>query len=289
MNYFTDDLPNAQYHLPKSGIGSSNIKTLLEGADQFAWSQAAPQDRSKMPAIDFGEHFHTYFLEPERFKESYQVLDKVNRRTNDGKAHEQAQIAHFKQNNITPVKAEDMEKLEAMRVSAMAHPVIAKLMSMNGVAERSYFWTDEKTGVRCKCRPDWFVEIDDSNRFEFMSEKHDCLILDIKTIGQIDQLEKQIENLKYFVQDAHYCNGIKTVTGLEPYFLFAFVSTTMQMGRYPVHVVQLSSEARMDGMDRCHEALELYADIKANESDSSWMTVEVMDRPYWATRDEGLM
>lgn len=55
------------------------------------------------------------------------------------------------------ISQETMDTLEAMRIALYATPFVKKLIY--GKHEESFFWTDEETGVECKCRPDSYGEI----------------------------------------------------------------------------------------------------------------------------------
>jgi len=284
LDKFIDNMPNAEYHRPENGFSSSNVKDFIEDPALIMWDQAAPTDESKLGAVDFGTDFHSYFLQPERFKEWYRVLPEFNRRKKAEKEEELALIEQWRSDGITPVTFEDMEKLEAMRQSALAHPTIDAIMGLNGVDERSYFWQDKCSGVECKCRPDWLVEgLTNKTRLPFILEDRETLVMDVKTIGRFDQVRNEIENLKYYVQDAFYTRGIEQVTDTKVCFVFAFVSTTISLGRYPVRVVGLSPEARDDGDMMINTALYDYKQLDLN-NEYDWQTIQLMDRPHWARK-----
>lgn len=277
-------LSNEDYHDPKNGASTSTLKNFIIEPAQVIWSQEAPQDTDKMPAIDFGTDFHAYFLEPEVFKEQYKVLPPCNRRVKAEKEAELELIKKWEKAGITAVTDEDMAKLEHMRQSAMAHPTVKALMGMNGIAEASFFWTDPDTGLELKCRPDWFIP-EAENAFPWMPHSAKSIVVDIKTIAQVDKIQSQIENLKYFVQDAFYNRGVKHLTGKDTCFLFVFVSTSLSIGRYPVHPVMLTESARYDGELEVDKALSGYAQMLEDEDQSIWQTVQIMDRPHWATKE----
>ncbi|WP_299078026.1 PD-(D/E)XK nuclease-like domain-containing protein [uncultured Paraglaciecola sp.] len=286
--FFTDGLPNDEYHKPEKGLSTSDIKRMDDPAS-IIWNRTAEQDTSKLSAVDFGTDFHLYFLESDSFHEKCQVLPVFNRRKPAEKQEELDMIADWKSKGIIPVTNEDFNKCKAMRESALAHPTIAAIMALGGIAERSYFWTDPKTGVECKCRPDLLVlDINDSNRPSFMPAHCTTLVFDVKTIAQIGRIQNQIEELQYFVQDAFYTRGIEQVTGSKVFFCFGFVSTSLSLGRYPVKVVALSDTAKFDGRRLIDEKLAEYSALSAGDK-SSWQTIVEMDRPYWATKDEDLL
>lgn len=286
---YIDGMPNHEYHRRENGCSTSVIKNIVDDPALVKWGERASQDKSKLAAIDFGTDFHLYFLESEEFERTYKVLPVFNRRKAAEKQEELDLIKQWRSEGIVPVTSEDFEKCKAMRESALAHPTVAAMMALNGIAERSYFWTNKKTGVECKCRPDWLVlDINDGNRPRFMPPKCTTLVMDVKTIARMDKVQSQIEELKYYIQDAHYTEGVSQVTGTDVCFVFAFVSTTLSLGRYPVRVIALSDAAKAEGRQDADEALDAYARIMSEEDDAAWETLQILDRPSWATREEAI-
>lgn len=286
---FIDGMPNKTYHMER-GLSTSKLKNFMEDPAIIKWSREAPQDEEKLAALDFGTDFHSYFLEPEVFKETYRVMPEFSRRKKDEKEAEQELIKEWKELGFIPVAADDMKKIEAMRGSAMAHPTVKAIMGMGGVAERSFFWTDPKTGLLCKCRPDHLVtDINDDNRPYFLADDVGALVTDVKTIAQMDRVQAQIENLKYYVQDQFYSRGISQVLGVKVEFVFIFVSTTLSLGRYPVKVVKLSDEARFDGRTEINESMAELSAIRAKGDDAAYQTIVELDRPHWATREQDIL
>lgn len=292
-DYFVDGMPNEEYHKPENGESSSTVKWFNPAT--YQWNKDAKKDEEKLKALDFGTDFHTYVLEPDVFDSQYRVLPPCNRKKPAEKQAELDMIKEWAEEGVTPITDEDMAKLKAMRESALAHPTIAAILGMKGVAERSYFWTDPETGVDCKCRPDWIVlDLDDDTRPPFMAKHKDyadatTLVFDLKSIAQFDKMQAQIENLKYYVQDAFYTRGIEQATKSKVCFVFGFVSTYLSLGRYPADVVMLKDTAKFDGDLEVTESLQGIADLRANQNANKFQTVIEMDRPSWATRDEDIL
>lgn len=287
--YYIDDMPNDDYHKPENGFSTSTLKSFLKDPASIIWARKAPQNKDKLAAINFGTDFHTYFLEPDQFKKHYKVLPVFNRRIKAEKDAEQELIKQWKDDGVIAVTSEDMDKLESMRLSALAHPTVNAIMSMNGIAERSYFWKDPKTDVLCKCRPDWLVlDITDKNRPAFMPKDCNILIADVKSVADIERTQSQIENLKYYIQDPFYSRGVSLVEGGKVCFVFIFVSTSLSLGRHQVQVAMLDEVARFDGRNEITEGLARYAQWAESDDDSVWQTVVTIDRPSWATREESI-
>ena len=109
------------------------------------------------------------------------------------------------------------------------------------------------------------------------------LIVDVKTIADMSRLQRHIEEYRYYVQDAFYTDGVKSATGEDYDFIFLFVSTSLNCGRYPVEVVRLSDAAKFDGREHYKRDLKKYSDCLKN---NDWESIKEIDRPYWATRNE---
>ena len=288
-NTFVDNLPNDDYHQPEMGLSNSVFKLFMENPSLVVWNNNAKKDPEKIKVLDFGTDFHTYFLEPDEFKKYWKVLPEFNRRKPAEKQAELDMIEEWSKLGVNPVTKEDMHKLDQMRQSAYAHPVVAELMALPGVSERSFFWTDPETGLQMKCRPDRLIEgITDDNRPNNMPANCKTIVLDVKTIGQFSRMQNQIEDLQYYIQDRFYSRGIAAVTGCdidEIWFVFMFVSTSLEIGRYPVKVIQMSESAKLDADNMIAENLPKYAAYK-NSPDSAWNTVITLDRPHWAQQDD---
>ena len=121
-----------------------------------------------------------------------------------------------------------------------------------------------------------------------MPDGCEVLIADVKTIADIGRMQAQIENLKYYVQDAFYTAGVQQVLKRKVCFAFIFVSTSLSLGRYPVHVVVLDQAAKFDGNKEVSESMRDYARLLFMP-ESAWETAITIDRPAWATRDGDLL
>ena len=110
------------------------------------------------------------------------------------------------------MKASEMDAVHAMVRSVRAK--IGQWLTHDSKIEHAIYWVDEETGVRCKCRPD------------FLCQKPGfALTLDLKTTTDVTpaEFQRKVETMGYWMQDAHYSAGVKSVTGLDPMFLFVAV------------------------------------------------------------------
>ena len=193
---------------------------------------------------DFGDAMHAICLEPERLKEEFVTMPAFNLRSNDGKASKAAFCEEHKEAKI--LTFDEHRKLNLMFESVMAHIPARNLIEAQGVAESSYFWTDEVTGLECKCRPD---------------KKIGGLLVDVKTAPELAKFHFSVDDYRYHVQDAWYCDGVSRVEDRPIRMEFLVIQKTIEIGRYPVMVCKLPQDAIEYGRALYREDLNRYADF----------------------------
>ena len=191
-----DGLSNAQYHGgpgdSKSGLDLIHRSPLHYKAARDA--RESGEEREETAAQRIGTALHALILEPEVFAANYVVAPKVDRRTKDGKATWEAfQAANEGKEYLTDA---ELDQLQAMDASVHAHPAASALLfGAEGVAERSAYWIDEKTGLLCRCRPDFW--------------RHDGIVVDLKSTEDAAQeaFSRSVANWRYYVQHPFYLDG----------------------------------------------------------------------------------
>lgn len=263
--YF-NGISNADYH-GGEGVSKTTLDHIEQSPAQVPWSKAAPEDKDKQDALNMGDAMHALLLEPVRFTEEYLVVTQpVERRSNSGKAHWAAIEAEAKAENKSIILPDDHKKLILMRDSVMAHPEARALMELEGDAEPSLYWTDEETGLLCRCRPDKAITKINS-------------MVDVKTTADMAKFWRSVVDYRYYVQDPFYSEGWRNVLGTAPErFLFLVVSTSINCGRYPVRVIELSPGYKDIGARAYRRNLRTYAECQAN---NSWPGIETLNAPEW--------
>jgi len=152
MKRFVRNLPINDYHAGEE-ISHSGIVKLLKSPEHYMQYKIGGEEPT--PAMEFGSAFHAFILEPEVFAKNYVLAPKFDKRTKDGKES----AAKWDEENVgkTPLAADQIEALTAMRESAFKHAGAAKMLA-KGEAESSLYWTDEITGLKCRIRPDWLFD-----------------------------------------------------------------------------------------------------------------------------------
>lgn len=207
-------LTNAEYHADLA-VSKSHLD-LVARSPRHYWHRYLNPDAEPpepTPAMVVGSAVHTRVLEPHRYGIEYAVAPVLDRRTKAGKeAWDQFQA---ESQGKTVLTTEQDVLAEAVAHAVHEHPAAALLLSKPGQVEQSYFWDDQETGERCKCRPDWHS---------------DCgrLIVDLKTTEDASPtgFQRSVQKFRYHVQAAWYLQGL----GAEQ---FVFIAVEKQ----PPHLV----------------------------------------------------
>ncbi|EAW7635022.1 exonuclease VIII [Salmonella enterica] len=260
------DIPNEAYHAGP-GVSKSQLDDIAICPAFYQWRKAAPVDTEKTKALDMGTALHCRLLEPDEFKNRFIIVPEFNRRTTAGKEEEKAFLENCANSGKTVMTAEDGRKLELMYGSVMAHPGCRALLEAEGKTESSIYWTDTETGELCRIRPDKFLT-------------NSPLILDVKKVTDMSRFARHVEEFRYHVQAAMYCEGWKAYSGETPRFAFLAVSESIDCGKYPVHLYILEDEHHDIGYSLFRRDLNTYHECK---SSNKWgWGFEVIERPYWA-------
>lgn len=260
------DITNEAYHAGP-GVSKSQLDDIAICPAFYQWRKAAPVDTEKTKDLDMGTALHCRLLEPDEFKNRFIIVPEFNRRTTAGKEEEKAFLENCANSGKTVMTAEDGRKLELMYGSVMAHPGCRALLEAEGKTESSIYWTDTETGELCRIRPDKFLT-------------NSPLILDVKKVTDMSRFARHVEEFRYHVQAAMYCEGWKAYSGETPRFAFLAVSESIDCGKYPVHLYILEDEHHDIGYSLFRRDLNTYHECK---SSNKWgWGFEVIERPYWA-------
>lgn len=229
----------AEYHAHPA-LSRTRLWRLHESPQKFKYAEEHPEEPTQ--AFKIGAAFHKMALEPETFDDEFKVYPGYDRRTKEGKQL----YAEFIENlgNKTSLTYDEAETVIGMVKSLKANPTAKKLIE-NGQKEKSFFWTDEATGIELKCRPDIYV-VDGVN-----------VIVDLKSVtsGDPKQFPRTIYSLGYDVQAAMYIAGMQNIKPGDYEFMFIAVEKTPP---YSVTLMRLEQSWIDYGKMRYRELLKLY-------------------------------
>ena len=204
-------LPMADYAAIKA-LSAGGAWCLVDEAPAKYWvrspfnSEAA--ERSNAKHFDLGIAVHLALLEPDDLQARTTVVRGITKTgapsagyASDA-AKEQRDAAYAA--GITPLLPEEMATVHAIAQAIEAHP-IAREAFRGGESEVTFTWTDEITGVPCKCRVD-YLPADGS------------YLADLKSAASANPREwiKSAARLGYFARAAWYIDGIGQAMGKAP-------------------------------------------------------------------------
>ena len=146
---------NKEYHEDKESISKSNLAKMSVCPQYFKWCLDNPQEPTEDLLI--GSAFHKVTLEQETFGQEFVVMPNINRRTKEGK--EQYSAFLEASNGRGVVTEEQYENILKMRMAVLENKYAKALLE--GEHEKSFYATDEMTGVQVKVRPDCFKVVRD--------------------------------------------------------------------------------------------------------------------------------
>lgn len=255
----------------KEGISRTELWRLRESPEKFKWYQEHPEPAT--PALLFGAAVHKLLLEPETFDDEFAVAPECDRRTKDGREAYSAFLTASDGKSV--ITLADYEKAAEMAQKAIETPFVKKLL--NGEHEKPFFWVDDLTGEKCKCRVDVLTSV--NNRLIVVEYKS---TMDAST----ESFMRSAIKLGYDFQSGMYCDGVEKVTGQKPLFVFIAQEKTPP---YAVNILQADDLMVKRGYDVFRELIGTYHACK--ESGVWWgylgayNVINNLSLPAWLAKE----
>ncbi len=266
-----DGLPIEAYHGDTESISKSGLDAVHESGQHYFGRYLDPDrpPRETKGGQLEGSLAHCAVLEPKEFASRYVCGPDINRNTKEWKAFEAAVPPE-----AMAIKRHQFETAWAQARRVRALPEIASALRTGG-SERSVYWTDPDTGVRCRCRPDWLTDpIGDSGG---------VIVVDLKTFRSAapSAVQRQIAAKRYHVQAAFYSDGVEAALGVPVLaFVFAFVEAEFP---HAANAFLLDDAALDLGRREYRADLKRYADCKMSGVWPGYGEgVTVLGLPAWA-------
>lgn len=260
-----------EYHANR-GIGHSALCRFGESPEKFKYFCDNPPESSE--SLVLGQAFHKLVLEPDEFDAEFAVAPECDRRTKDGKAL----WAAFCEESAgkTVISAADFAVISAMRESVLRNPVAAKLISGSD-HEVSYFWTDEASGVDCKCRPDIIGRF---GQVRVIADLKSCVCAETAAFA------RDAVNYGYDVQAYMYKTGVLENTGDDYDFVFIAVE---KKPPYAVNVMVSDEQFVARGGRRFRELIAQYAYCQESGNWYGYQgangEINTLSLPRWAQKE----
>lgn len=202
---FYDGIPNEAYHAGP-GRSSTQLKLIQDWCPSyFQESMGMPNEQTA--AMARGSAVHAMVLEPENVDRDFIFVPGTKKGTK--KYNEAAETGRS-------VVCQDRAELQTLADAVLAHRSWRTLVGPNPICERSFYWTDEATGLFLKARTD-------ALRLNWNGER--ALITDLKTAEdpRLPAFGRAIGNFGYDFSAAMYCAGVEAVLGVPCDYLWLVV------------------------------------------------------------------
>lgn len=232
---------SAQDYHANHALGSSLLRDFLKSPQLYRDKMLGLAQNEETEAMKFGTLFHLSVLEPLRFADEVAVKpDGLSFATKEGKAwreeHAHKQI----------ISRDNYEKI--LRMTGRMPGSVRKLLS-DGLSEVTF--RNVLAGHDAQCRADYWQQ-----------SLGTCY--DLKTIKDVDDIDRSIFNRKYYIQARFYQQVIAAELGKMPHFRLIFAETSAP---FRWRIVILDSDYAKMADDEINEALRGMAQC---EKDCDW-------------------
>ena len=235
-------------------VNASYLKRVLSHS---VWHANTPFEPTA--AMQFGTAAHSLILEPGTFNDEYQVW-QGDRRTKAGKEAYEDILATGK----TPITMQDMMRLEMMEHHCTMHLPVRNLLEQAKEIELSLqFDSPYYEGLSCKGQIDLYTK--------------NGILVDLKTVADIEKAQKQFFGLHYDLQLAFYHDAL-TANGYQVNAVkVLFVET---QAPHQVALLDVPASVLENGQQKVQLALRKYLDQR-ELAEPELITGEI-DMPPWA-------
>lgn len=246
-------------------IRSTQIKALAVGGPRSLW-EATYGENETTASIQLGSMTHLRALQPEEWNTKI-LVESIDRRTKDGKAR----AAEVEAKGLTIVKPEEADKIE--KIAAEWNKAVKLILGEDFLTEQVF--TNTINGVAVKAQID------------AISKDHN-IIVDFKTVSDVEQAYREIWKRRYDLQLGFYTNTIvgNTTDGDFKVFL-VFVETSSPFRCKAFDLTAILSESRKFAADETVEAdkcLKDYGEDLNNWPQPAVSAIKVY--PEWLSKED---
>ncbi len=243
------DMTNKDYRITE-GISRSDLNILrTKSPMHFKYAVEHRDEATESLALLEGRAAHKMVLEQDSFYEEFAVAPQCDKRTKEGKQIYADFVAEAEGKDVLTM--DSFKKISEMSDALAENPLAMKFLI--GDHEKSFFWTDEKTGEVCKVRPDCIAEVD--------GKKY---IVDYKTTDscQDGAFEYSVRKYGYKFQAGMYREGVFQNTFEDYGFVFVAQEKTAP---FASRVYICNEDFIQEGYEQFRQALDLYHWCKEND------------------------
>lgn len=203
------------YHSDFGSISKTMLGHFVGSVEDFYHYYIAQDMKTPAPTAPMvvGTVLHEVLLEKKNLHDVCAVWPASCLKKNDAINPKPAADMRRAYPSINFVKADVYAEITGAINAVMNHQLGELIRDPQAVFEKPFRWTHSETGLPCRCRPDFMLELDDR-----------IIIYDLKVTEQIrpSDFNRIARRLMYWLQDAHYSNCFAS-TGKPVSFRFWLV------------------------------------------------------------------
>ncbi len=262
------DLENSAYRAILDHVSISELNRFGISPLNYDWEYNRGNRMPSSKSQEVGTDIHAYVLEPGYFLKTYQVKQKYDKRTIEGKKLFEADEKREK----TGLRLLDQASYDLVRFAGDAlldHPFVKENSNL-WKAEASMFWVDRDTNVLCKGRVDSYTA---------------SAIIDVKTTQSVSGFPSSIVDYGYHRQAAYYLDGMMEASGGESQISEFYWAVVEPKAPYLCKVFKASPQMIERGRYEYKNLLSRFSECKAKNYWPGLSTdVEELQLPDWYLR-----
>jgi len=204
------NLDETTYHA-HSALSSTNARLILDSPARFHYRQSHPQEAKEV--FDVGTAAHSKVLGVGSGVVAYPVEHLTPSGNVSTKAATVEWAAVQRAGGLVPVSPNDIEAVNLMAESVLAHSESRRILETAALREVSLFATDPATNVEVRARFDIYGD-------------NECADLKTALNASPHGFMKAVWNHRYDVQQEHYLKVRELITGDRPKFTYLAVEKT---------------------------------------------------------------
>lgn len=208
------DIPAAEYHQDVWAVSASMLKEFAADSLMFhkRYNLKTVPRKESTPAMAMGTLVHAMLLEPDTVHDVGVVIPDDFITESGARSASKAARAWQQEQELAGLLTFKADEWGAAMNAAQAAKtaLLTEGIDFDGCqCEQSIYWQDDGIDYRC--------------RLDMVPKKR--LIVDLKVMASAHPtfVDRQVANLKHWLQQAHYIEGYKAHFGHEPTFVFLVV------------------------------------------------------------------
>lgn len=251
---------------PWPAINFSRLKAMKRTPAHCRYEMDNPKPPT--PALIMGNALHAAVFEPAKFAAQFAPIEKVDRRTNEGKArYKELEALNAGRTMLDP---DDMGAVSCMANAIRSKSASAKFIEAAGQTELAAVWKDRETGLSCKGKFDKLVV-----------RKGPSVLLELKSTRDASRywFGRDVQKLSYAPQAKSYLIGHEAITGEKAIHVIVAVENVPPYG---VAIYTLGDRTLQTGAALYRQWLRRYAECLSSGVWPDYPNkVEELDMPMW--------